>query len=160
MRSQRQCSRGKDLWWSKDILKKHIAARRRTSMWSGGQNESSGVLGRVQNALIRSIYQISHPTFWDFVLNKIFFTKQDPGPRSYPRVSFPSEPKSSTDMVFSPLPYQRHLFVVWQSPKMDPNQLLLLWFVILKFRVYFCVNDRGAGSFQLVQIFCINFVAS
>ena len=90
------------------------AAQRRTSMWSGAQSESLAVLGRDPNALTRLIYQIdTWATFsGGFLLNKICFTKQDPGPRSYPRVSSLSEPKSSTDMVFSPLPYYRHLFVV------------------------------------------------
>ena len=79
-------------------------------MLSAAQSENSGVLGPDPNAPIRLIYQILRAIF--FLLNEICFIKQDPGPRSYPRVSSLSEPKSSTDMVFSPLPYYRHLFVV------------------------------------------------
>ena len=114
------------------------------------QNESSGVLGRVQNALIRSIYQISDPTFWDFVLNKIFFTKQDPGPRSYPRVSSLAEPEKLNRQSFqSPAVLKASLCSLTKS-KNGPNSSLVALICHFEISSLFCVNDRGTGSFQLV----------
>ena len=99
-----------------------LAAQRRTSMLSAAQSENSGVLGPDPNAPIRLIYQILRAIF---LLNEICFIKQDPGPRSYPRVSSLLEPKSSTDMVFSPLPYYWHLLCSLTKSKNGPNSIFV-----------------------------------
>ena len=63
-------------------------------------------------------------------------TKQDPGPRSYPRVSFLLEPKSWSDKIFSPSPSSWALISFVVSHKVQiMDQLNLSCFYIYPFEI-------------------------
>ena len=67
-------------------------------------------------------------------------TKQDPGPRSYPRVSFLLEPKSWSDKIFSPSPSSWALtsFVVSHKVQiMDQLNLSCFYVSFWDFKIIF-----------------------